>query len=124
MKVLIVDDSKVMRKLVTKAVSVLGFDSVEASNGVEALDILGKSSPDFGLMTLDLNMPEMDGFTLLDRVKADERFRDIPVMIITSESERASVFRAIKAGAKNYITKPFTQEDLTTKIIESLGMGM
>jgi two-component system chemotaxis response regulator CheY len=76
------------------------------------------------MILLDWNMPEMDGITLLKTLKADPNYRDIPVTMVTTESERVRVIDAIKSGAKNYVTKPFTQEQLIAKIQESLGMGI
>ena len=68
-------------------------------------------------------MPVMDGFTCLETIKGDEQFQHIPVMMVTTENERASIVRAIKAGAVNYVCKPFSHEDLIAKIAESLGQG-
>jgi two-component system chemotaxis response regulator CheY len=76
------------------------------------------------MILLDWNMPEMDGITLLKTLKADPNYRDIPVTMVTTESKRVRVIDAIKSGAKNYVTKPFTQEQLIAKIQESLGMGI
>lgn len=122
-KVLSVDDSGVMRRIIGRTVEVLGYGFLEASNGVEALDMIAKSHAEIALIILDVNMPEMDGFELLGRIKADPVFKVIPVMMLTTESERSKIIQAIQAGAVNYICKPFQQEDLTVKIAESLGEG-
>lgn len=122
-KVLSVDDSGVMRRIIGRTVEVLGYGFLEASNGVEALEVIARNHEDIALIILDVNMPEMDGFELLARIKADPVFKPIPVMMLTTESERAKIIQAIQAGAVNYICKPFQQEDLTVKIAESLGEG-
>jgi len=122
-KVLSVDDSGVMRRIIGRTVEVLGYGFLEAGNGLEALDVIGKNHQDIALIILDVNMPEMDGFELLAKIKADPVFKPIPVMMLTTESERAKIIQAIQAGAVNYICKPFQQEDLTIKIAESLGEG-
>lgn len=122
-KVLSVDDSGVMRRIIGRTVEVLGYGFLEAANGVEALEVIAKNHADLALIILDVNMPEMDGFELLARIKADPVFKSIPVMMLTTESERAKIIQAIQAGAVNYICKPFQQEDLTVKIAESLGEG-
>jgi two-component system, chemotaxis family, chemotaxis protein CheY len=122
-KVLSVDDSGVMRRIIGRTVEVLGYGFLEASNGVEALDVIAKNHAEIALIILDVNMPEMDGFELLGRIKADPVFKPIPVMMLTTESERSKIIQAIQAGAVNYICKPFQQEDLTVKIAESLGEG-
>jgi two-component system, chemotaxis family, chemotaxis protein CheY len=120
-KVLSVDDSAVMRKIIGRVVDVLGYGLAEAGNGHEALAYLEKDYQDVALMILDVNMPEMDGFQLLAAVKAHPRFRHIPVMMVTTESDRARIVEAIQAGAVNYVCKPFRQEDLLSKIASSLG---
>jgi two-component system chemotaxis response regulator CheY len=123
-KVLSVDDSGVMRRIIGRTVDVLGYGFLEASNGLEGMDVLAKNHKDIALIILDVNMPEMDGFEFLEKIKANEDFKSIPVMMLTTESERGKIIQAIKAGAVNYICKPFKPEDLTVKITESLGAGL
>ena len=123
-KVLSVDDSGVMRRIIGRTVDVLGYGFLEAGNGVEALEVLAKNHQDVALVILDVNMPEMDGFEVLGRIKAEPLYQKIPVMMLTTESERSKIIQAIKAGAVNYICKPFTPEDLTVKITDSLGAGL
>jgi two-component system chemotaxis response regulator CheY len=122
-KILSVDDSGVMRRIIGRTVDVLGYGFLEASNGLEALDVVEKNHEEIALIILDVNMPEMDGFELLARLKMDPRYMALPVMMLTTESERSKIIQAIQAGAVNYICKPFQQEDLTVKIAESLGKG-
>ena len=122
-KVLSVDDSGVMRRIIGRTVDVLGYGFLEASNGVEALEVIAKNHDEIALIILDVNMPEMDGFELLAKIKADPVYKSIPVMMLTTESERGKIIQAIQAGAVNYICKPFQAEDLTVKIAESLGEG-
>jgi two-component system chemotaxis response regulator CheY len=124
MKILSVDDSRILRQIVKNAVEILGYDFLEAENGKKAFEILEKEGADISLILLDWNMPEMDGITFLKKIKSDERFKNIPVTMLTTEGEKTKMIEAVKAGAKNYLTKPFTQENLITKIQESLGMGM
>lgn len=123
MKILSVDDSKLVRLYVKNAADVLGFEFVEASNGKEALEVLAHEEGKVDLILLDWHMPEMDGMTLLKELKSDERYRDIPVTMVTTEIERDNVLEAVEAGAKNYVMKPFTQDKLSAKILESLGMA-
>ena len=122
-KVLSVDDSGVMRRIIGRTVDVLGYGFLEAANGLEGLEVLARHHADVALIILDVNMPEMDGFQFLEKVKANPDFKAIPVMMLTTESERGKIIQAIKAGAVNYICKPFTPEDLTVKITDSLGTG-
>ncbi len=123
MKMLAVDDSSMMRKLISQAAAVLGYETIQAQNGLQALEFLQVNPEGIELITLDINMPVMDGFTLLTKIKQDSKLKHIPVMMVTSDTERQSIVRAIKAGAQHYITKPFTTEELASKIAECLGMG-
>lgn len=124
MKILSVDDSTIIRKILRGVADTLEYGFLEATNGQEALDVLAEEYQDVALIVLDWNMPVMDGFVALQAMKADDRFKNIPVMMATTESERSNIIKAIQAGAKHYITKPFTQEDLLTRIAECLGVQM
>lgn len=124
MKILSVDDSVTIRRIIQSSVDVLGFGFLEAGNGVEALTVLDREHADIALVLLDWNMPFMDGYTLLCKMKEDDRYRQIPVTMVTTEGEKSKIAQAIAAGATNYLVKPFSQEDLTTKIMESLGLGV
>ena len=125
MKVLSVDDSSIMRKIIRSVVDMLGYDFAEAGNGQEALDLLATDDgKDIELILLDVNMPVMDGLTTLKTLKADKRFSQIPVVMVTTEGERINIVNAIKLGAKNYVVKPFSPEELASKIMESSGASV
>lgn len=121
MKILSVDDSGIMRRIIRGCIETLGYDLVEATNGQEALELLATEYKDISLILLDINMPVKDGLTTLEELKVDDRYKDIPVMMITTESEKAIIIKAIQAGAKHYLTKPFSPQDLSTKLLECLG---
>lgn len=123
MRVLSVDDSSMVRKIIRGAVEVLDGELLEASDGIEALDLLEEEYKRVDLILLDWNMPRLDGMEVLKRLKADRRFRSIPVMMVTTESERENIVRAIQHGAVHYLVKPFTIEELIKRIMESLGKG-
>lgn len=123
MRILSVDDSKLIRMYVRNATEVLGFEFLEADNGRDALKVLDAQAGKVDLILLDWHMPEMNGLDFLKKVKSDQRYMHIPVTMVTTEVERASVIEAVEAGAKNYLMKPFTQDKLTAKILESLGMA-
>ena len=123
MKILSVDDSAMMRRIISGAIEVVGYECIEASDGLEALNKLSQFHKDIELILLDWNMPNMDGLSLLHKIKENDDYKDIPVTMVTTESEKGKVAEAIKAGAINYVMKPFSQEDLVTKIMESLGKG-
>ena len=123
MKILSVDDSSIVRKIMRGAVEVLEFELLEAEEGNQALEVLEKEREDIVLILLDWNMPGMDGYHFLKTVKSHKDYKDIPVMMVTTESEKENIVKAIKAGAIHYMVKPFTMEELITKIMECLGRG-
>jgi two-component system chemotaxis response regulator CheY len=122
MKVLVVDDSAIMRKVITQILEMLGHDSVPASNGLDAFERL-KEHEDVRLILLDWNMPEMNGIEFLRAIKGRPVLSEIPVIMLTTESERRKMIEAIEAGAKHYLTKPFQPETLATKILQCVGGG-
>jgi len=123
MKILTVDDSRIIRKIVSGVIEMAGYEPVGAANGEEALGLLEKHHEEVALVLLDWNMPVMDGLTCLRRIRANAAWKHIPVMMVTTESERDRMTEAIQAGANNYCAKPFTPESLATRILECLGMG-
>jgi len=123
-KILSVDDSVIIRKIIRNGVELLDYELVEAGDGLEALDILEQSSVDISLILLDWNMPGMDGFEFLQKVKEMATIKHIPVMMVTTESETENIIKAIQAGAINYMVKPFSIEELTKKILECIGEGV
>ena len=120
MAILIVDDSTTMRRIVKRTVEGMNQQLYEAAEGVTALKILEEKFSDIQLMIMDLNMPGISGLEVLRTVKSDPRFRDIVVMMLTSEADPALVLEALKLGAQNYLTKPFDYVLLKLKIEESL----
>jgi two-component system chemotaxis response regulator CheY len=121
MKVLIVDDSSAIRKIIKAAADVLNMESEEASDGIEAMEVLAAAHESIDLVLLDWNMPEMSGYEVLVEMKGSDKYRHIPVMMVTTEGQRSSIVAAVRAGAANYLTKPFTVEELETKILECIG---
>ncbi len=123
MKLLVVDDSMVMRRILGSAAAVLGAECVEAGDGVQALARLEADPAGFNLVCLDWNMPVMGGLEFLGRLRADPRWKEIPVLMVTTEGSRESIIAALKAGATGYLTKPFNQQDLQSKMMDCLGLG-
>lgn len=123
MKILIIDDSVTVRGIIRDAVNVLGFECLEADNGEAGLEVVYNHAHNIGLILLDWNMPIMDGMAFLKTIKASPNFNTIPVTMVTSENDKSKIISAISNGAKNYITKPFTQEEIMKKILESLGIA-
>lgn len=118
-KVLIVDDELFNLDYLEQALEDSNYQIITATNGQEALDKIQSGQPD--LVLLDLAMPIMDGFAVLERVKADSILRDIPVIIISAEHDSKSVVKGIKQGAEDYLTKPVNADLLVKKVKEYLG---
>jgi len=122
MAILTVDDSTTIRRIVKRSIDEMGMEIIEATDGAQALKLLDEKAGGIELVILDWNMPGMTGLEVLRAIKADARFKDIVVMMLTSEADQTFVVEALKAGAQNYLTKPFDGKMLTLKIQESLGM--
>ncbi len=121
LRFLVVDDSVTMRRIVSKCLMDIGADEVvEAADGMDALGKLASAGP-FDVILTDWNMPVMNGLSFLKQVQAKPEYKNIPVMMVTTEAEKSNVLEAIKAGAKNYVVKPFTAETLREKIEGVLG---
>jgi two-component system, chemotaxis family, chemotaxis protein CheY len=115
MQALVVDDSRAMRAILTRLMTALSFDVVQASDGAEALALLeGGLRPDIALV--DWNMPVMDGLSFIKACRAREDLRGITLMMVTTESEYGQIVRALAAGADEYVIKPFTDEVIAEKL--------
>jgi len=117
-RALIVDDSSVMRKIVERALSQAGLDALvvhEAGSGAEGLEVL-KTKP-VDLILSDINMPTMDGLEFLRQIREQNLAQGVPVIMITTESSEEHVKQAILAGARGYIRKPFTAEQVKERVL-------
>lgn len=118
MKILLVDDSRTIRNIQKNVLAQLGYkDIMEAADGVEALKLIAETRPDMALV--DWNMPNMDGITLVRKIR--ETDRQLPLIMVTTEAEKRRVIEAIQAGVNNYVVKPFTAETLAEKINATLA---
>ena len=121
MKLLVVDDSSTMRRIIKNTLSRLGYkDILEGADGVEGWNALD-TNPDIEMLITDWNMPEMNGLELVKKVRADERFADMPIIMVTTEGGKTEVITALKAGVNNYIVKPFTPQVLKEKLEDVLN---
>jgi two-component system chemotaxis response regulator CheY len=120
MKILVVDDSSTMRRIISNALSsaVEGSEIVEAGDGQEGFAAF-EQNPDVDIILTDWNMPNMNGLDFLTKVR--EVNKEVPVVMITTEAEKQNVVTAIKAGANNYVVKPFTPDVLKEKLSGFLG---
>jgi two-component system chemotaxis response regulator CheY len=116
MKVLLVDDSQTMRSIQRGVLESLGvpIEFSEAGDGMEALRVIATTPGRFDLMLVDWNMPRMDGITFVGLVRHKDK--QTPIIMMTTESERAQVVKAIQAGVTNYVIKPFEPELLLSKV--------
>jgi two-component system, chemotaxis family, chemotaxis protein CheY len=115
--VLVVDDSAAIRKILQRVLRQTGMairTIFEAGDGQEALDLLNAHR--VHLVLTDINMPKMDGLQLLAAMKASERWRDVPVVMITTEGGETKVGEAVKLGAAGYVRKPFTADQIKEKL--------
>ena len=121
MKLLVVYDSSTMRRIIKNTLSRLGYEEVlEGEDGLQGWSVLD-ANPDMGMLITDWNMPEMNGLELVKKVRADARFADLPIIMVTTEGGKAEVITALKAGVNNYIVKPFTPQVLKEKLAAVLG---
>lgn len=123
LKLLVVDDSSTMRRIIKNTLSRLGYNDVlEGEDGVQGWEKMDANS-DIKVLITDWNMPEMNGLELVKKVRADQRFTDIPIIMVTTEGGKAEVITALKAGVNNYIVKPFTPQVLKEKLEAVLGIN-
>lgn len=120
MRALVIDDSKPIRSILGKFLGELGFEITEAVNGKDALDKLECSGPP-DLALVDWNMPEMNGLEFVRSVRANARFDQVPLMMVTTETDMERVSSALEAGANEYVMKPFTKDVILEKL-QLLGM--
>ena len=118
-RILAVDDSPTIRALVSKALRNAGFDVFLAVDGVDGVGALSESDPH--LIITDINMPRMDGFGLIENVRATGAYADVPILVLTTESGADLKARARSAGATGWIVKPFEDERLIAVIDKVLG---
>lgn len=120
-KVLVIDDSTLIHKMFKLILP--RTIQVDAYDGRQALDCLAEN-PDVDLILLDINMPHMNGFEFLERLKADSAFADVPVIIVSTEGKDEDTIRGLEAGATAYIRKPFRNEaaaDLIRQVVARSG---
>lgn len=123
MKVLVVDDSSTMRRIIVNTLSRLGYkDCLQGADGIEGWDALSTNS-DVGIVVTDWNMPNMNGLEFVKKIRAEKKYSDVPIIMVTTEGGKAEVITALKAGVNNYIVKPFTPQVLKEKLQAVLGVN-
>ena len=116
MQALVVDDSQAVRDLLTDHLGQLGFQVQQAADGLEALARLAQM-PRLAIVLLDWAMPGMDGLEVLRRMRSDGRFIEVPVVMVTTETELPNIADALDAGASEYLMKPFDAQSLLEKLL-------
>ena len=119
-KILIVEDEERIRKVINIIIRGENIEVDEASDGKEALDKI--FSNEFDLVILDLMIPEIDGFDVLDKIRSDEKTEDLPVIIVSARSSDKDILQGLKGGANYYIPKPFEPQELISSLELILGI--
>ena len=120
-RVLIVDDSKTDRTIMKKALEPLGVTIQEAGDGMEALNIIKNADEDFDAVLIDIEMPKMDGYTLASEIRQFSRFRNLPLIAVTSRTSKSDRMRGVEVGMTEYITKPYSPEYLENVVKRSIN---
>lgn len=116
LKILVVDDFPTMRRIVKTLMKQNGYSNfTEAEDGEQALRML-HAEKDYEMVVSDWNMPNMTGLELLKAVRADDKLKHLPFLMVTAEAEKENIIEAVKAGVSNYIVKPFTGQALKDKL--------
>jgi len=120
--VLIVDDSKTDRTIMKKSLSPLGVTLTEATNGVEALNILKAGEITFDAIMVDIEMPQMDGYTLASEIRKYSRYRNLPLLAVTSRTSKSDRLRGVEVGMTEYITKPYSADYLCDAVRKNIKL--
>ena len=116
MNALVIDDSRAMRRILRTFANEIGFEVAEAENGQEGLSHVESSDGDLDLVLVDWNMPVMNGYEFVKAVRAQSKFADIKVVMVTTETEPVRMAQALMAGADEFVMKPFTKDVLIEKL--------
>ena len=122
--ILIVDDSKTDRTIMRKSLEPLGVSITEATNGVEALNLMKDGSKTFDAALVDIEMPRMDGYTLASEIRKFNKFKNIPLIAVTSRTSRSDRMRGVEVGMTEYITKPYTPEYLMNVVARNINLNV
>ena len=113
-KILLIDDSEMVLQILGAMIEDVGYDLETASDGMQGLEELGEN--DYDCLITDLNMPVMDGYTFIKKVREMEKYSDTPIIIVTTEKEASDKERGFEVGADIYLVKPVQKEELQEKL--------
>ena len=122
--VLIVDDSMTDRAIMKKSLKPLGISVSEATNGMEALDIVKNGDKAFDAILIDIEMPKMDGYTLAGEIRKYAKFKNLPLIAVTSRTSKTDRMRGVESGMTEYITKPYSPEYLMNVVKRNINLTM
>jgi DNA-binding response OmpR family regulator len=118
--VFVVDDDTSVRTLVVRALQGKGYDTIEATDGISAAELLGRSERLPDLLICDVMMPTIDGFSLARLIKTDARLRTLPIIFLTAKTAANDVVQGIRLGARHYMQKPFSVKELLDKVEKTI----
>ena len=121
-KVLVVDDSKMDRTIISKALAPTGITLIEATNGLEALNIIKSGEHAFDAVLIDIEMPKMDGYTLAGEIRKYSKYRNLPLIAVTSRTSKSDRLRGVEVGMTEYITKPYSGEYLENVVRKNIKL--
>lgn len=121
-KVLVVDDSKMDRNIMMKSMEPLGVTPIEATNGVEALNIMKSGEHNIDAVLIDIEMPRMDGYTLAGEIRKYSKYKNLPLIAVTSRTSKSDRLRGVEVGMTEYITKPYSPEYLESVVRKNLKL--
>ncbi|MDR2151221.1 MAG: response regulator [Helicobacteraceae bacterium] len=122
-KILVVDDSKTDRAIMRQSIAPLGVTVIEATDGVEALNVVKSAEHEFDACLIDIEMPRMDGYTLASEIRKYSRFKNLPLIAVTSRAGKTDRMRGVEVGMSEYITKPYSPEYLTNVVKRNVNFN-
>lgn len=117
--IMVADDSPIIRKLISFALTLTGYEIIYVSDGMEALETLPNETID--LLITDLNMPNVDGFELIKAIRSNETYKSTPIIVLSNLSEADDIERALQYGADSYLIKPFEQKTIINEVSKYLN---
>ena len=113
---MVIDDSRAIRMILGRTLNRFGYEVCAAANGREALDMIGQQEFNLSVILVDWNMPEMNGLEFVQAIRANPKYSNVPLMMVTTETEIEQMYKALEAGANEYVMKPFTDDVIADKL--------
>lgn len=113
---MVIDDSRAIRMILGRTLNRFGYEVCSAANGREALDMIGQQDLNLSVILVDWNMPEMNGLEFVQAIRTNPKYSEVPLMMVTTETEIEQMYKALEAGANEYVMKPFTDDVIADKL--------